>query len=66
VNRGLTLEQVKAKKPTLDWDRRYGDGFIKPDDFIGVIYKQMAAEKAASAPAKPAAAKATKTKGSGK
>ena len=63
VGRGMTLEQVKAKKPTLDWDRRYGDGFIKPDAFVEVIYKQMAAEKAASAPAKPAA---SKTKGNGK
>jgi len=62
VNRGMTLEQVKAKKPTLDWDRRYGDGFIKPDAFVDVIYKQMAADRAAAAPAKPAA----KTKGNGK
>ena len=51
VKRGMTLEQVKAKKPTLDWDRRYGDGFIKPRSVVDVIYKQMAAEKAAAAPA---------------
>ena len=63
VGRGMTLEQVKAKKPTLDWDRRYGDGFIKPEAFIEVVYKQLAAEKAAAAPAKPAA---TKSKGNGK
>ncbi len=63
VSRGMTLEQVKAKKPTLDWDRRYGDGFIKPDAFVEVVYKQLAAEKAAAAPAKPAAAK---SKGNGK
>ena len=62
VSRGMTLEQVKAKKPTLDWDRRYGDGFIKPEAFVEVIYKQMAAAKAAAAPVKPAA----KTKGNGK
>jgi glyoxylase-like metal-dependent hydrolase (beta-lactamase superfamily II) len=63
VHRGMTLEQVKAKKPTLDWDRRYGDGFVKPEAFIEVVYKQLAAEKAAAAPAKPGA---TKTKGNGK
>jgi cyclase len=63
VNRGMTLEQVKAKKPTLDWDRRYGDGFIKPEAFIEVVYKQLAADKAAAAPVKPAAAK---SKGNGK
>ena len=51
VKRGMTLEQVKAKKPTLDWDRRYGDGFIKPEAFVEVIYKQLSAEKAASTPA---------------
>jgi glyoxylase-like metal-dependent hydrolase (beta-lactamase superfamily II) len=51
VKRGMTLEQVKAKKPTFDWDRRYGDGFIKPDAFVDVVYKQMAAEKAAATPA---------------
>jgi glyoxylase-like metal-dependent hydrolase (beta-lactamase superfamily II) len=51
VKRGMTLEQVKAKKPTLDWDRRYADGFIKPDAFIDVVYKQMAAEKTAATPA---------------
>jgi cyclase len=64
VNRGMTLEQVKAKKPTLDWDRRYGDGFIKPEAFVEVIYKQMAADRAAAtAAAKPAS---KSTKGSGK
>jgi len=62
VGRGMTLEQVKAKKPTLDWDRRYGDGFTKPEAFVEVVYKQMAADKAAAAPAKPAA----KAKGNGK
>jgi len=66
VKRGMTSEQVKAKKPTLDWDRRYGDGFIKPDAFVEVIYKQMAAEKAAAAPAPATKGKApNKSKGSG-
>jgi cyclase len=51
VKRGMTAVQVKAKKPTFDFDRRYADGFIKPDALIDVIYKQMAAEKAASTPA---------------
>lgn len=67
VKRGMTLDQVKAKKPTLDWDRRYGDGFVKPDAFVEVIYRQMVAEKAASAPAKTAPkAPAKTTKESGK
>jgi len=56
VKRGLTLEQVKEKKPTLDFDPRYGadNGFWTPANFIEVIYKQMVAEKAASTPRPPA------------
>jgi glyoxylase-like metal-dependent hydrolase (beta-lactamase superfamily II) len=51
VKRGMTLDQVKAKKPTLDWDARYGtpNGFWTPAQFVEVIYRQMAAEKAAAA-----------------
>jgi glyoxylase-like metal-dependent hydrolase (beta-lactamase superfamily II) len=54
VRRGLTLEQVKAQKPTLDFDPRYGTttGFWTTDMFIEVIYRQMLA---ANPPAKPAA-----------
>jgi cyclase len=52
VKRGMTLEQVKAAKPTLDFDPRYGSdtGFWTTAQFIEVIYKQMAA---ANPPAPP-------------
>lgn len=45
VRRGMTLEQVKARKPTLDFDGRYGSdtGFWTTAQFIEVIYNQMAA-----------------------
>jgi hypothetical protein len=45
VKRGMTLDQVKARKPTLDFDPRYGTttGFWTTDMFIEVIYKQMLA-----------------------
>jgi glyoxylase-like metal-dependent hydrolase (beta-lactamase superfamily II) len=45
VKRGMTLEQVKEKKPTLDFDPRYGtpNGFWTPTQFVEVIYKQMVA-----------------------
>jgi glyoxylase-like metal-dependent hydrolase (beta-lactamase superfamily II) len=45
VQRGMTLEQVKAKKPTLDFDPRYEtpDSFWNASMFIEVIYKQMVA-----------------------
>src|SRR5688500_19016505 len=45
VKRGMTLDQVKARKPTLDFDPRYGNdtGFWTTSMFIEVIYKQMLA-----------------------
>jgi glyoxylase-like metal-dependent hydrolase (beta-lactamase superfamily II) len=73
VKRGLTLEQVREKKPTLDFDPRYGtpNGFWTPAQFVDVIYKEMTAEKekaAKSAPARPQnrnQQNQNKTKGSG-
>ena len=53
VKRGMTLDQVKAKRPTLDFDARYDSAAgWTASRFIEVIYKQMAA---AHAPAKPGA-----------
>ena len=56
VTRGMTLEQVKARKPTLDFDARYGSdtGFWSTARFIEVIYKQMAAAHAPRRTQKPA------------
>jgi glyoxylase-like metal-dependent hydrolase (beta-lactamase superfamily II) len=53
VKRGMTLEQVRAKKPTLDFDARYGidEEFWSTARFIETIYNQMLA---ANPPAKPA------------
>jgi glyoxylase-like metal-dependent hydrolase (beta-lactamase superfamily II) len=56
VKRGMTLEQVKARNPTLDFDPRYGTdtGFWTTDMFIEVVYKQMlAANPPAKAPTAP-------------
>ena len=53
VKRGMTLDQVKAKKPTLDFDGRYGDhtGFWTTAMFIETIYKEMAAKNPPAPPA---------------
>lgn len=67
VKRGMTLDQVKAKKPTLDFDPRYGSdsGFWTTSMFIETIYKEMvAANPPASAPASRGRGR-TQTKGSG-
>jgi glyoxylase-like metal-dependent hydrolase (beta-lactamase superfamily II) len=56
VKRGMTLDQVKAAKPTLDFDPRYGTdtGFWTTAMFIEAIYKDMMQEAAAKkAPARP-------------
>ena len=37
IRRGQTLDQVKAAKPTLDYDGRYGS----PDAFIEAIYRDL-------------------------
>jgi glyoxylase-like metal-dependent hydrolase (beta-lactamase superfamily II) len=52
VKRGMTLEQVRAKKPTLDFDARYGIDaeFWSTARFIETIYNQMLAAN----PPKPA------------
>lgn len=53
VKRGMTLEQVKAKKPTFDFDPRYGSdtGFWTTSMFVETIYKEMVKENP-PAPAK--------------
>jgi cyclase len=37
MKRDLTLEQIKAAKPTADWDPRYGNG----DRFVEAIYRSL-------------------------
>jgi glyoxylase-like metal-dependent hydrolase (beta-lactamase superfamily II) len=43
VKRGLTLDQVKAAKPTLDYDRHYGSdtGFVTTAGFIEAVYNDL-------------------------
>jgi hypothetical protein len=36
-----TLEQVLAAKPTAAWDARWGNGFIKADDFVTTVYESL-------------------------
>lgn len=47
VNRGLTLAQVKAAKPTLDYDRRFGAaaGAWTIDMFVEAVYKTLSPKK---------------------
>ena len=46
VKQGLTLAQVKAAQPTLDYDARYaGDGGASPAAFVEAIYNEMKGAK---------------------
>jgi cyclase len=47
VNQGMTLEQVKAAKPTSDYDPEYGKstGFWTTDMFVSAIYKNLSDAK---------------------
>ena len=68
VKRGMTLDQVKAKKPTLDFDPLYGTdtGFWTTSMFIEAIYKEMVAlNPPAAAPASRGRNRNQNQKGSG-
>jgi glyoxylase-like metal-dependent hydrolase (beta-lactamase superfamily II) len=41
MKRGMNLDQIKAQKPTLDYDPRYGD----PSAFVEAIYRDLSAKK---------------------
>jgi cyclase len=47
IKKGMTLEQVKAAKPTEDWDGRFGSttGPWTTDRFVEAVYKSLAAKK---------------------
>jgi hypothetical protein len=37
IKRDMTLDQIKAAKPTADWDPRYGSG----DRFVEAVYRGL-------------------------
>lgn len=49
IQKGMTLEQVKAAKPTRDYDPRYGrtTGFWTTDMFVEAVYKNLSEKPAA-------------------
>jgi hypothetical protein len=44
IAKGQTLEQVKAARPTLDWEPRYGSttGAWTTAQFIEAVYRSLA------------------------
>lgn len=49
VNKGMSLDQVKAAKPTRDYDNRYGSntGIWTTDMFVEAVYKGLSDKKEA-------------------
>jgi glyoxylase-like metal-dependent hydrolase (beta-lactamase superfamily II) len=47
LKRDMTLDQVKAARPTRDYDPRYGatSGFWTTDAFVEAVYRSLAGEK---------------------
>ena len=47
IKKGMTLEQVKAAKPTRDYDPIYGSttGFWTTDMFVEAVYKRLSTKK---------------------
>jgi len=41
VRAGRTLEQVAASRPTEEFDAVWGKGFLKPDKFVEMLYKNL-------------------------
>jgi hypothetical protein len=41
IKKGMMLEQVKAARPTQDYDPLYGSG----DKFVEAVYKSLKGEK---------------------
>jgi cyclase len=41
IKKGKTLDQVKAAKPTLDYDTQYGTGAGAGDRFVEAVYKSL-------------------------
>jgi cyclase len=62
VKKGMTLAQVKASRPTLDYDGIYGtdSGPWTTEMFIEAVYKDLSAANAKSQPS-PAARRPTKS-----
>ena len=42
IAEGLTLEEFIAPKPTSDYDAGWGGGFLKPEQFLTIVYKDLA------------------------
>jgi hypothetical protein len=47
IKKGMTLDQVKASRPTRDYDPLYGStaGFWTSDMFVEAVYKSLSSKR---------------------
>ncbi len=50
VKEGKTLKEVVDTKPSKDFDEAWGKGFLKPDTFVELVYKDLSRSAAPSKP----------------
>lgn len=43
IQKGLTLADFIASKPTADYDKNWGKGFLPPEKFLTIVYQDLAA-----------------------
>jgi len=41
---GKTLEEVLALKPTQEFDVKWGQGFLTPDQFVQILYEDLSGD----------------------
>lgn len=41
AEQGESLDAVVAKRPSADWDRRFGAGGVAPDRFVRILYEDL-------------------------
>ena len=41
IRKGASLEQIQVDRVTADFDAAYGDGFIKSEKFVEMLYQDL-------------------------
>ena len=45
IHKGMTLDQIKAAKPTLDYDNQYSAGIVTTDKFVEAVYQSLSEKR---------------------
>ena len=50
VAAGKTLAEVQAARPTAQWDEKWGQGFLKPEQFVAIVYASLGGKASVPSP----------------